>query len=346
MRRGVSGSVRRAVRRAVCRVESRARRSRVSCAVSRARRRRRVSGTGSRRGVVSRRMVAGLLVTHELGHMKAQSGRVDASVPPDEQGSEDRFRQKVQDSVEDGLGIRGNDVAALTDAPGDRIHDPQEAGQGTAVQERTADVGAEKAGVPAGRPGEVIQNIKESNHAKGEVAPLVRRLDKCANQAYDDHDEVDRDDRENGRPRHSSREQQVQQEQRRCDHPVNVASIENRPVLTADSRAAALELDFDWRKAQIGTHREVRQARHHTDSACDVVEDASTARLRGSQAKEGEGRNTHDGTNGEVEAGAMRCDGDVGSGAIDVVVIDAYSAVATLEDIHLTEFYHRAPAGC
>jgi hypothetical protein len=55
---------------------------------------------------------------------ETKTSGIDATVAPDEEGSEDRLRQEVEYSVEYSLGIRSDHVATLAQSPSNRIKDP------------------------------------------------------------------------------------------------------------------------------------------------------------------------------------------------------------------------------
>jgi hypothetical protein len=158
--------------------------------------------------------------------VQAESGRVDVAVTPDEETTEDRLGQNVEDAVEDGLGVGRDVVATLAQAPGNGVESPQDSGQGAAHEESLADVLAHGVGVLASFPGEDVDNIEECDAAKDEVAPLVAGPDKCADKAGDDHDPVDQNDVKDRRPGHTGSEEQVGEQQRSGDEPVDVADYQ------------------------------------------------------------------------------------------------------------------------
>lgn len=99
---------------------------------------------------------------------------------PQEECTEDRLRQNVQDTVEDGLGIWGDDVSALGNSPCDWVEEPEEDGPDTTDEVCFTDVLAESAGVLARGPGDGPSDPEESDASKGEVAPLdLVRIAQC-----------------------------------------------------------------------------------------------------------------------------------------------------------------------
>lgn len=148
----------------------------------------------------------------------------------------------------------------------------------------------------------LINDKEEGRHAEGPVAPLVRRLRERAHEARHDHDLVGQDSDEQRGPRHARREQQVGQQQRRRDEPVDVAHVEDlaRARRRDGGGAGAQELGLDGHLAEVGAHGEVGDAGHGRDAGRDVVEEAVALRLGRGEAHEDEGRGPHDGAYGEV----------------------------------------------
>lgn len=167
----------------------------------------------------------------------AKTTRVNVAVAPEKQGSKDGFRENIQDTVEDGLRVRSDDVATLRQTPGNGIEEPQEDGPNTAGEESLVDVGAESESVFAGSPGDGPGNPEEGNAAKGEVSPLVRcqcvewqqafkkkpylvgRRDERANQASDDHDLVNEQCVPDRGPGKTGSQEQIQQQEWGGDDP-------------------------------------------------------------------------------------------------------------------------------
>ena len=89
---------------------------------------------------VTRRLLPDDLIAIVVTNDQTKSRGVNVPVPPDEQGAKEGLREKVQDTVEDGLGVRGDDVSAFADAPGDGVQDPEERGQRAGHEEDAADV--------------------------------------------------------------------------------------------------------------------------------------------------------------------------------------------------------------
>ena len=182
-------------------------------------------------------------VDARVADVEAETGDVDVAVAPDEEGAEDGLGHDVEDAVEDSLGVGGDDVAALGQAPGDRVQEPQENGPHAADEVDLGDVGAEGAGVGAAfeddlgfvRMGKgglgVVGKLyspgdeEEGNAAEGVVSPLVGALDESANEASDDHDLIDQDGVEDGWSWQTAGQEQVEQQKWCGDDPVDVSDL-------------------------------------------------------------------------------------------------------------------------
>jgi hypothetical protein len=158
--------------------------------------------------------------------VETERGGVDVAVAPDEESTEDRLSQNVEHTVEGSLGVGGDEVGTLADAPGDGVESPQDGGQGAADQEGAADVAAQGVGVLARFPAEHVEDVEEGDAAEDEVAPLVAGADEGAGETGDDHDFVDEDDEEDRGPRHAGGKEQVGEKQRGGDDPVDVSEVE------------------------------------------------------------------------------------------------------------------------
>jgi len=151
--------------------------------------------------------------------VETHAGAVDALVAQDEHQAEDRLGEDIQNPVEDGFGVGVQDVGTFAESPGDGVKEPDEEGQDATAEEHLVDIAAESLGVLAGRHGERVNDIQEGGAAEGEVTPLVPRSHQGADQAGDDHDLVQKDGVQNGRPRHASRQEQIEKQQRCRDEP-------------------------------------------------------------------------------------------------------------------------------
>jgi len=244
--------------------------------------------------------------------VETKTGRVDATVAPDEKSTEDRLGDQVEDTVEDSFRIGGDNIATLADTPGDRVEDPEKSGERAAHGEAAADILAENIGVTATFPDENPDNVKESNAAEDEVTPLVRAANEGTDETSNDHDFVNENDEEKSGPGDGSSQHQVEEKQRGGDEPINVADIEDLTVHTANLRhVGSGELDIDRGPAEVGSHGEVGNSGDHGDGSSDVVEDAVLARLGHAQAQEDKGGSSHNSAYGPVPVGAADGDGDV-----------------------------------
>lgn len=114
-----------------------------------------------------------VVVTIVVSDRKAQAGRVDATVTPDEQSAEDGLGHEIEDTVKDCFRVWRNHVAALADAPGNRVADPQEAGERAAHEKCAADVGAVAAGVASGFPDKVVEDVSECEAAFWNISVVL-----------------------------------------------------------------------------------------------------------------------------------------------------------------------------
>jgi len=135
---------------------------------------------------------------------------VDVAVAPDEESTEDRLGQEIQDTVEDSLRVRGNDVSTLRKSPGDWVDEPEEDGPGSADEVGAVNFATDGSGVSAADEDDVVGNEEESGTAEGEVSPLVAGGDEGTNETGDDHDFVQEDSVEDGGPWETSSEKNVQ----------------------------------------------------------------------------------------------------------------------------------------
>ena len=66
---------------------------------------------------------------------------------PQEESTKDWLGEEVKDAVEDSLRVGGDDVASLTDTPGDGVEEPQTNGPAAADGEHLVDILTESARV-------------------------------------------------------------------------------------------------------------------------------------------------------------------------------------------------------
>jgi len=256
---------------------------------------------------------------------------VNVSVTDDEKSTEDGLGQEIKDTIEDGLGVRRDDVATLTETPGNWVQEPEERGEGTAHEEDLANVGTDGRSVAASLPDENPEDVEESSAAKDEVSPLVGRLDESTNKTGDDHDLVDEDDPENGWPRHTSGQEEIKEKKWSGDEPVDVANVEDLTVQASNDTTTdiANELNADWGPAKVRTHGEIGDGGDHGNTSSNVVEKTVLAWLGPGKTDEGESCDGHDGADSPVPVGTVGGDGNVGG---LVVLSIAFQSVSMTDD--------------
>ena len=111
---------------------------------------------------------------------------VDAAVAPEKEGTEDGLRHQVQYTVEDGLRVGGDDVAAFTETPCNRVQEPEGESPDTADEEGTVDVGADGFCVIVRDPADAVSDEQQGDAAEGEVRPLEQVSPVLVVDAHDD----------------------------------------------------------------------------------------------------------------------------------------------------------------
>jgi len=271
--------------------------------------------------------------------VETEASRVNVTVTEDEESTEDRLGDQIEDTVEDSLRVRRDDIATLADTPGKRVKDPEKGGERAAHGEAAADILTENVGVTAALPDKDPNNVEESSATEGEVTPLVGATDKSTNETSDNHDFIDENDEEDSGPGKSGGQHQVKKKERGGDEPIDVADVEDLTVDTANlSHVGSAELNIDRGPAEVGSHREVGNSSDHGDGSSDVVEDTVLAGLGHAETQEDKGRGGHDGADSPVPVGTANGDGDVSRLAIDHVGVDVKSVISLGEVVHL-EWY-------
>jgi len=271
--------------------------------------------------------------------VETEASRVDVTVTENEESTEDRLGDQIEDTIEDSLRIRRDDIATLTDTPGDRVQDPKEGGERAAHGEAAADILTENVGVTAALPDKDPDNVEESSAAEGKVAPLVRATDESTDETSDNHDFIDENDKEDSGPGKSGSQHQVKKKERSGDEPIDVADIEDFTVDTANlSHVGSAELNIDRGPAEVGSHREVGDSSDHGDRSSHIVENTVLAGLGHAETQEDKGTGSHDGADSPVPVGTANGDGNVSRLAIDHVGIDVKSVISLGEVVHL-EWY-------
>lgn len=158
------------------------------------------------RGAVAGTVTSLLSVMHRaalvslagIPDMQSQNRRVNSAVTPKEQSAKNGFGQDVEDSVEDGLGVGGDDVAAFGQTPGNWVEEPEEDSPDAADQIGLGNFGSESLSMFAALEDDGPGDEEEGGGAEDEEAPFVGRFNQSADQAGYDHDFVKEDGVENG----------------------------------------------------------------------------------------------------------------------------------------------------
>lgn len=104
-------------------------------------------------------------ITLVIANSHANLCRVDVAMTPDEKGTKARLREEIKDTVEDSLGVGGDDVASLAETPGDGVQDPEEGCQGSTVQESPLYLSTVVSGLFTGLEGEYVNDVEEGDAA-------------------------------------------------------------------------------------------------------------------------------------------------------------------------------------
>ena len=206
--------------------------------------------------------------------METKSAGVDVAVAKEKHGAEDWLGDQVEDTIEDSLGVGVDKVATLRNAPSNGVKEPNPNGQDTAGHEGLVDIVAECVRVLAADACQHIDDVKEGGITEGEISPLVGSAGQSANKTGYDHDLVDEDSDENRGPREAGGQEEVKEQQRRSDNPVDVADVE---YLAGTGGAdvgvtRADKLGGNGRLTEVGSHREVCNGGNERDRGRDVVE--------------------------------------------------------------------------
>lgn len=98
-----------------------------------------------------------------VANAKAKTSRIDVSVSPEKQGSKDRLCDEIKNAVEDSLGVRSDQIATFTDAPGDGIENPDNGCKGTAHDKGSTDIRANMLSMQTSFPSENINDVCEGS---------------------------------------------------------------------------------------------------------------------------------------------------------------------------------------
>lgn len=101
-----------------------------------------------------------------------------------------------------------------------------------------------------------------------------------------------------------------------CDHPIDVADVEDLTVDSFDLGVSSLELDWDGGIPKVGSHCEVRNGSNKTYSSSDVVEDPVLPWLGEAGTHEAKGTHRHNSSDSPVNVGSASGDVDVGGSRV------------------------------
>jgi hypothetical protein len=145
-----------------------------------------------------------------IADVDAEARDIDVAMTPEKEEGEDWLGAEIKDTVEDGLGVRRDNVTALTQSPADRVKEPQEDGPDTRDNVDSMDISAEVFSVGSALEEEGVDDEEECGTAEYEETPLVASSDQGTDQTSNDHDQVHDDDVEEGWPWHRGGEEDIQ----------------------------------------------------------------------------------------------------------------------------------------
>jgi len=118
--------------------------------------------------------------------------------------------------------------------------------------------------VDARFPCELVDDVEESDAAENKVSPLVTALYESTDKTSDDHDLINDNNPHDGRPWHAGSEEQVDEQKRRSDEPVDVSDVVDRTVGSCYLGVATGEFDCDGCEAQVGSHGDCESEDQYT----------------------------------------------------------------------------------
>lgn len=268
-------------------------------------------------------VVALLRDSSRLTEVEANLGGVDLVVSEEQEETESRLGEDIEDTVEYGLRVRVNDVATLRQTPGDGVEEPEEDGQDTALEEGRLDRSTKSVGVAATVNNELVDDKEEGEHAKDPVTPLVRSLGESTNETSHDHNLIGQNSDSDSGPWNTGGKEKIGEQQWCSDEPVNVPNVEDLASASAAHNSAADKLSLDGHLAQIRSHGPVGNAGNSRDSSSNVVEETVRLGLGHGHAHESEGGGTHHRADGEVPVRRVDGDLEVGVSANDPVDVNS-----------------------
>lgn len=82
-----------------------------------------------------------------VANVHAEGSRVDVAVAPDEESTEDGLSAEVENTVENGFRVGGDNVATFAETPRNWVETPEEEGPATTEEEALANVGVDAVSV-------------------------------------------------------------------------------------------------------------------------------------------------------------------------------------------------------
>jgi len=238
------------------------------------------SGTGEGRVVdssvlLSVGVVDGSSTLRVLSRLELESSEVFSGKEEEVDEEEDGLGQNIEDTVEDHLRVGGDLRRTIGETPSDGVKKPENAEDRSRDGESSGESATEVSdGLPCGTE-ENPPNVDQSNHTECEQAPLVRRWDQGTNETSDDHDNVKEDDSEDIRKGKTSTQEDLEEESRSSDSPVNVSDIPNGPSGTG-RELDTVEFNRDVGTAKSRCHAEVCDRSSDENDDTELVEDSLT----------------------------------------------------------------------
>jgi len=124
-----------------------------------------------------------------------------------------------------------------------------------------------------------VGDKEESRTTENEEAPLVAGLNQSTDETSDNHDLIHDDDVEDGGPRHSAREEKVQEQQRSGEKPVDISNVEDLADYPSDLGIGTTELDGNCSPTKVAAQGEVGNGSDEVDQGAKIEEDALLARF-------------------------------------------------------------------
>jgi len=214
----------------------------------------------------------------------------------------DGLGEEVEDTVEDHLGGRSDEVTSISDTPGDRVKEPESREDDGRGEVGLGEVGTETSGRGATGNEEHIPDDDEGSATEGEESPLVDGLNKGTDKAGDDHDNIKEDKDEDLREGKTGSESEFEEEEGSSDGPVDVSSVPDGssrvlntnvdPVLSESSSTNVFDLDSG--SSEVGSHSEVGNRSSEADSSGELVESTLTHGASEGESEKTDGGNEHD----------------------------------------------------